>query len=206
MSHLLPLTPALFVAGANALADLGDRVPPELMALFRRRCGRDFGPWHTAFVYHVGWAAHYIAETRHSFWPLPATADCGELARFAEARRILVREPRDGDVMLLWSRRECRFVRSGIVLATVARGPDRDPWFDCLTVEADTNESGALRGRGVHRLRRPIRPSAGHRFIRWVDLDGRNAAAEEAFRRRPMSLCLSRVMQRPGARVLVHSS
>jgi len=195
MSQILPLTPALVVAGANVLADLGGRIPPELVSMIRRRCGRELGPWHTAFVYHVGWAAHYIVETRHSFWPLPATADCVELAQFAEARRVLVHEPLGGDVLLLWSRRECRFVRSAIVVASAARGGDCDPCFDCFTVEADTTEAGAPRGRGVHRLRRRIRPSAGHRFIRWVELDGRNAAAEEAFGPRLVALCLSRMMR-----------
>ena len=111
MSH--PLAPALLIASAHALTDsVGISAVTGTSALLVRRYladvgyhGTDDGPedggWSAAFVHHAGYWSHYEYRFRASVWPLPATASCAELARFAEAleqtqgsfRTVLIHHP-----------------------------------------------------------------------------------------------------------------
>lgn len=191
MRHAAPLSPALVVAGANTAADVGANVTFEYVQRVRQRCGCSDGPWHTAFVHHVGYDAHYTARAAHSTWPLPATGDCNELAALAVRRGVMAEKPMDGDILLLWSAHESRFMRSGIVVGSDPLRIYDDPAFDCFVVEGDTTAYGAPWGRGVHRLRRRIRVHNGHRFLRWVDLEPAPAVDRRA--RRPWP-CVAELM------------
>jgi hypothetical protein len=44
-------------------------------------------------------------------------------------------------------------------------------WFDCDTIEGNTDAGGSREGDGVMRTVRRFYPRAGDRFIRWVELD-----------------------------------
>lgn len=173
MNRFAPLCPGLVVARANALASVGGPLPPDYIKRLRSRWGRTDGPWHTAFVHHVGFTAHLDEDTGYSTWPLPERATVEELVPFAEGAGILEREPHLGDIALLWSAAGTQFVRTGIVVAIHASlGPNGIRRFDCTTVEGDTTRHGAPSGTGIHRLERRVEPGSGHRFVRWVDLDG----------------------------------
>lgn len=151
------------------------------------------GVWsgHTAFVHHVGYAAHYDADANHSSWPLPATADCAELARFAHALGIARREPRQGDILLLWSERGSRFVSSSIVIGARRRVREGQACFDCTTVEGRVDTEGSSSAPGVNVVRRCLSMSGGHCFVRWADLDGMDRSTHRAS---DIEVCIGRMV------------
>ena len=132
-------------------------------------------PWHTAFVNHVGYWAHYDHEYGASSWPLPATASADELGMFAVERGVMREEPEEGDVFLLWGTAKQVFVRAGIVLtpgdhAVTIRGT---PYQEVVVIEANTNEARSETGGSVLKHTRRLSKETGDRFVRWRELDVR---------------------------------
>jgi hypothetical protein len=132
-------------------------------------------PWHTAWVNHVGYWAHYDHVYGASSWPLPATASAEELAQFAKERGVLSNEPREGDLFLLWAPVKQQFVRTGIVLrlgpfVTSYRGTR---YREIETIEANTNERRDDAGGMVLKQLRRLSSEMGDAFVRWAELDVR---------------------------------
>src|SRR6266567_5603318 len=104
----VPLTPALLLAGARVMVGLdeeSDKDHGQAVRLFLRQVRWPVGsPWHTAFIHHAGYWSHFNDVGNSSSWPLPATGDPNDLARFAAQKRILSgRAPEPGQIVLLWS-------------------------------------------------------------------------------------------------------
>jgi hypothetical protein len=180
-SHIVPLSPALLVAAANAFVGVreeGGDNRGQMVEHFLRGVHLAAGqPWCAAFVHHVGHSAHYDHLARRSSWPLPATGSCDALARAASAQGVLREEPYVGDVFLLWSRARGRFIHTGIVVGVQdeERVHERDVHV-CVTVEGNTNDDGSSNGHTTLRKVRTFREADGHRFIRWPEM-GRGVAA-----------------------------
>lgn len=181
---MIPLTPSFLVAAAAVLVGLreegGDNHGP-MVELFLRGVSQPPGqPWCAAFVHHVGYWSHFESVGNQSSWPLPPTASCYELGAFARSRGILKRVPLAGDVFLLFSPAHARFAHTGVVVRVRATGGSTgaEPWFDCDTIEGNTNDDGGREGWGVLRKVRRFYPMGGDRFIRWADLDKRDLAGQ----------------------------
>ena len=184
-SRLVPLSPALLVAAANAFVGVGEQGGDnrgQMVELFLRGVQLPPGqPWCAAFVHHVGYASHYDQLLRRSSWPLPATGSCEALARAARAARAagaLREEPHVGDVFLLHSARQRRFVHTGIVVGV--DGEEQVHARDvhtCVTVEGNTNADGSANGTTTLRKVRTFREADGHRFVRWAEMVRRAVAA-----------------------------
>ena len=174
-SHIVPLSPALLVAAANAfigVSEQGGDNRGQMVEHFLRSVSLPPGqPWCAAVVHHVGHSAHYDHLTRRSSWPLPATGSCEALARAARANGVLRDEPYVGDVFLLYSRARNRFIHTGIVVGVQEeeRVHDRDEHV-CVTVEGNTNNDGSSNGHTTLRKVRTFREADGHRFIRWAEI------------------------------------
>jgi len=187
---MIPLSPARLLAAANALVGLdeGDE-SGRLGSIFLREVSAGAAPgvrtpWDTAFVHHVGWWAHYDAESGRSSWPFVPEVGCGELHRFANKHRAVTRHPQAGDLFLLWSPARGTFLRSGIVMraSDEHRHPDGGTYRDCETVEGDSDE--LLRGSGgsICRHTRQLGYDRGDRFVRWTALDLRVLRSRETAR------------------------
>jgi hypothetical protein len=98
----------------------------------------------------------------------------------AKKRGVLKEEPDEGDVFLLWNTQLVRFAHTGIVVRVRGDGetPGSGAWFDCDTIEGNTDLGGSREGDGVMKRVRRFYPKAGDRFIRWVDLDPRSLAGQ----------------------------
>ncbi len=132
-------------------------------------------PWHTAFVHHVGYWSHFDHVYGASSWPLPATADADEVARFAAERGALSGEPRVGDLFVLWAPVKQKFVRSGIVLrpgdfGMTVRGT---PYQEIDVIEANTDEARSEDGQLILKQSRRLSKEMGDRFVRWDEMDVR---------------------------------
>jgi len=180
-SHTVPLSPAFLVAAANAfvgVSEQGGNNRGQMVEHFLRSVHLAPGqPWCAAFVYHVGYSAHYDHLAKRSSWPLPATGSCEALARAARATGVLREEPYVGDVFLLYSRARERFIHTGIVVGV--QDEDRVHMRDthvCVTVEGNTNDDGSASGHTTLRKVRTFREADGHRFVRWVEM-GRGVVA-----------------------------
>jgi hypothetical protein len=180
--HVVPLSPALLVAAANAfvgVSEQGGDNRGQMVEHFLRGVHLSPGhPWCAAFVHHVGHSAHYDHVTRRSTWPLPATGSCDALARAARANGVLRDEPYVGDVFLLYSRRRARFIHTGIVVGVLDehRVHDRDV-HECVTVEGNTNDDGSSNGHSTLRKLRTFKEADGHKFIRWAEMQRKAVAA-----------------------------
>ena len=183
---MIPLSPVLLIATANAFLGLGGgRLGEELGALFRREVADEAAPhgaprrWDLAFVHHVGYWSHYDGRGDASSWPLPLTDDVDALAAFATARGIMDTEPQVGDLFLLWSVLRARYCRVGIVLALTEEESGRDGrrCRVAVTVEGDAAHDGTGGGGLVLRHTRRLSAADGDRFIRWPLLDERHLAA-----------------------------
>ncbi len=174
-THLVPLSPALLVAAANAfvgVSEQGGDNRGQMVEHFLRSVHLPPGqPWCAAFVHHVGHAAFYDHASRRSSWPLPATGSCEALARAAREGGALREEPQVGDIFLLFSRLRRRFFHTGIVVGVQdeERAPERDV-HTCVTVEGNTNDDGSANGHSTLRKVRTFREADGHRFIRWAEM------------------------------------
>ena len=144
-----------------------------LVELFLRGVEQPPGePWCAAFVHHVGYWSHFDYAAERSAWPLPATASCYMLGAYARERGVLHEEPEEGDVFLLWNAKLARFAHTGVVVRVRGKGetPGGTQWFDCDTIEGNTDSGGSREGDGVMRRVRRFYPKAGDRFIRWSGL------------------------------------
>jgi len=177
---VIPLTPGFLIAAAEAFVGLREEGDNRglMIELFLKGVNQPPGqPWCAAFVHHVGQRSHFDPVASKSSWPLPNTASCYMLGVFAKQKQILVEEPLEGDVFLLWSPMLARFAHTGIVSRVFANGatPAGRPWFDCHTIEGNTTDDGSREGWGVLRRIRRFYPAVGDRFVRWADLDDRPA-------------------------------
>jgi hypothetical protein len=181
-SHIVPLSPALLVAAANAFVGVGEQGGDnrgQMVETFLRGVSLPPGlPWCAAFVHHVGYSAHFDHVTGRSSWPLPATGSCEALARAARAQGVLRDEPYVGDIFLLYSQLRRRFIHTGIVVGVQEeeRVHERDVHV-CVTVEGNTNNDGSSNGNTTLRKVRTFREADGHRFIRWVEMVRKAVAA-----------------------------
>lgn len=187
---MIPLSPRFLIAAATSfdgLREQGGNNRGLMVERFLASVGQSAGqPWCAAFVYHVGFWSHFDYRSRTSSWPLPATASCWVLGDFAQKRDVLEDEPAEGDVFLVWKPSIARFAHTGIVARVRARGmsPAGHAWFDCDTVEGNSNADGNRDAnavvRRVRRFHRELGGGRGDRFIRWVDLDRRLMLANPA--------------------------
>jgi hypothetical protein len=179
---MIPLTPALLVAAANAFVGLGEEGGDnrgQMVELFLSEVAQPPGqPWCAAFVSHVGKWSHYDQEADKSSWPLPPTASCEELGNFAKKCKLESKEPQIGDIFLKHSAELNRFAHTGIVVS-VDKTYGRGDWaeFVCTTIEGNTNDDGSANGHTTLRKTRTLRVANGDRFVRWVDMELRRAAA-----------------------------
>ena len=166
--------PRLVVAAANAfvgLKDEGGDNRGQMVEMFLREVHQPPGqPWCAAFVFHIGYCAHYDSRLGCSSWPLPATASCQELHDFAHRRSSVEQVPLEGDVFLVWRPKLKRFGHTGFVVSVdaVLEGTD-GARYRCTTVEGNTNTDGSANGNAA--LRRTRTFGADDRFIRWVELN-----------------------------------
>lgn len=174
---MINLSAHLLVGTATAFVGVGELSASErgpVVDLLCRGVGQPNDmPWSTAFVSHVGYWSHYDHGADVSSWPLPRTGDANRLCRIAEERRIIRREPAPYDLFALWSPARREFVRSGIIVTVGHHGvlPDGARYFECTTLEGDTNERMSARGNSTRRVKRYLSFETGDRFIRWLDLD-----------------------------------
>lgn len=174
-THVVPLSPALLVAAANAFIGVGEEGGDnrgQMVERFLRGVHLPPGaPWCAAFVYHVGHFALFDHLSQRSSWPLPPTGSCEALARAARAQGVLREEPHVGDVFLLYSRRVRRFIHTGIVVGIEdeLRVRERDMHV-CVTIEGNTNDDGSSNGHTTLRKVRTFREADGHAFIRWAEM------------------------------------
>lgn len=192
-----PLSPAMLLAAAQSMIGLHEEQADargQVVEMLLRQIGQPMdGPWHAAFIHHVGYWSHFDADTSWSSWPLPATGDCDRLWRFANDSRIgSVAWPQPGEIFLLWSGASRRFMHSGIVVRALTTNSGRNgECVECLTIEGNISEKGRLAGPGMHRHTRLISPEKGDRFIRWADLD-RAAIADRPER---ADVCMARMLR-----------
>jgi len=172
---MIPLTPSLLVATANAFVGLGEEGRDnrgQMVELFLREVRQPAGePWCAALVHHVGYWSHYDNASHGSTWPLPATASCFELGEFAREKGILVEQPAVGDVFLLRSSELKRFAHTGVVVGLVQSfGSGDNTSYTCTTVEGNTNADGSRNGNMTLRKTRRFSIANGDRFVRWANL------------------------------------
>jgi hypothetical protein len=172
---MIPLTPTLLVAAANAFVGLGEEGADnhgQMVELFLREVNQLPGqPWCLAFVHHVGFWSHFDHRMGKSSWPLPPTASCSKLGEVADGLDILKDKPMDGDVFLVFSQKKGRFHHAGVVLGIDACEP---MGYLCTVVDGNTNSDGSENGYTT--LRHPRRFKKADRFVRWVDLANRVTA------------------------------
>jgi hypothetical protein len=164
---MIPLTPSFLVAAATTL--VGRRVPGESCM---------------AFVHHVGYWSHYEHGAAKSSWPLSSGSSFAELEKYAKDEKVLLEEPRAGDVFLLRHAPTASFEHTGIVARVREPGitPGGTPWVECDTIEGSTDAGDDPTADGMTiRVARSVRrfyPTLGDRFVRWADLDRRWMAGQ----------------------------
>jgi hypothetical protein len=179
---MITLSPALLIAAASALVRFraDGASGASLVEYLVRGTGQPAATrWDAALIYHAGYWSHYDDRTGMSSWPLPATADCEDLARFAREENVLSYDaPEAGQIFLQWSPARKAFVHSGIVVGVELPVERMDGYeqYECRTIEGNVTETGRLDGTGMGRVSRFLAPSRGDRTIRWIDLEHRAIA------------------------------
>lgn len=132
----------------------------------------DGRPVDVALLELWGFWSHYDHRTDQSSWPVAPAHTAAELGAFGTERGVLRDEPQRGDIFLQYAPRRRTFVHAGVVVRVRGRGQlgPRQSYVDLLTIEGDTDALGRLGGGMTLRLARRLWPSAGDRFLRWVDL------------------------------------
>src|SRR4051812_17068540 len=100
---MVPLSPALLIANATTFIGLDCKPRGDEMS--------------ATFVGHLGFWSHYDLRVGRSTWPLPRTRTVNELAAAALRADLLRESARFGDIFLLWSTVDKKFVRAGIVMS-----------------------------------------------------------------------------------------
>ena len=179
---MIPFSPALLAAAANALVRLRSDGTGQgsLVEQFVHGTGRlEATRWDAAFVYHAGYWSHFDTRSGRSSWPLPATTECEDLARFAREERVLSEDaPQAGELFLLWSPARKSFVRTGILLGVEppTERMDGSVQYECHTIEGNVTETARLDGNGMGRVARFLSPACGDRTIRWTELEERSVS------------------------------
>lgn len=180
---MLPLSILRFISVATSYLGLGEEPGPGLGRMvdtFLREVGHPpGGPWDTAFVHHVGYWSQYDNVGEYSPWPLPRTPRAGDIAAFARERGIAFAQPQVGDISLIAGARRDTIVRTGIVVALRGSGRDttgRDV-HRVTTIEGNAGPAGRPGGHTIARVQRDVRAHRGDLFVRWVELDARDAPA-----------------------------
>lgn len=173
-----PLSPAFLISAAFALVDDASAPAAATSVAANPATSVAVNPtaaaWSATFVHRAGYWSHFDYRLEASYWPLPATSSCEELAVFAADNYVLADdEPNPGDIYLLWSPAKKRFVRAGIILGLTRQHiyPSGRIGYECLTVDGDTTVRGSLRGPSTAIIRRLLSAGAGDRWIRWPLLD-----------------------------------
>ena len=174
-------SPQGLALAAQALLGLGDETPgpgndpvAESYRAFLREVRGRGGPiehWDVAFLYRVGFATHFDHARERTFWPLPPVTTAQELWAFARLRGILVEEPEQGDIFLLYSEARKMYVRAGVVLDLDGEGSwlRGGPYRECVTIEGNTNEALGAGGQ-ILRHSRKFSAKRGDWFVRWTML------------------------------------
>jgi hypothetical protein len=110
------------------------------------------------------------------------------LASVAQGQGLVVNRPREGDIVLFWSKSRQAHVRAGIVveLAVESRNRDKQPVYRCVTVGvAPAPAIPLVNGEPprhqthlswqVRELETAICPAQGDLLIRWTQGDARQA-------------------------------
>jgi hypothetical protein len=177
---MIRLSPRLLIATASALVGLGanpsDHLPGGNIDRLRGEAVQRWTPaqrsWDAALIHHCGYWAHFDYRGGKSSWPLPAFARTAELARLGAEGGVMREEPQEGDLFLQYMPRKREFVRTGIVTEVVEGWHSRtERSYDVGVIEGDTDAQGRLYGGMVAHVRRRLMPSAGDRFVRWVELE-----------------------------------
>jgi hypothetical protein len=183
---MIRLSPYLLIATASALLRLGahpeDHAPGGPIDQLRTALPLDDepegvepvgAPWDVPLVLHCGYWSHFDHRSERSAWPVAAVRTSPELAAFGAQHGVIHDSPEDGDIFLQYGPRQRRFVHAGIVVSVVAHGRSSrsTPYFDVVTIEGDTDQSGRLGGGVTLRVKRRLSPAAGDRFLRWTELE-----------------------------------
>ncbi len=180
----MPLTPSFLVAALNPFLGMGDdstggasrgAFVDMLLAAVHEPSSSEPTRWDVALVSYVGYWSHYDQRICTSSWPLPATADAGELVQFAAVSGATRERPLAGDIYCMRSPETGRYVRCGVVIEVerVDKLPTGEERFTCSTIEGDCNADESSAGTKVLRNERLLIPSMGDLFIRWTALDDR---------------------------------
>lgn len=144
------------------LQEAEGKVPPPHSTVPRR--------WDAAFVHHVGYWSQFRQRDERSAWPLPYHADLDAMATWARAHALVRHAASVGDVFLLYSSAEKRYVRMGIVAEVVqATEFEHGMWqYDCVTIEGDSGVNLELGGGHVTRHKRQLSAHRRDLFIDWT--------------------------------------
>jgi hypothetical protein len=153
---------AVSYANMTEQRDRGGDNHGQVVEYFLKGCSLGPGyPWCAAFVAHCGRYAFADPATLQTKWPLPRTASCVELGKFAKAKNVLTASPQRGDLFLVYYPAKSRFAHTGIVIQVNGDG-------SCLTIEGNTSGGGSREGWGVFVRTRHFTPR--DRFVRWTAL------------------------------------
>lgn len=176
---MIPATPSLLVAGASVCVGLGggatgrspfeERLLTEVHGVYNTEAHHR---WDAAFVHHVGYWSHFDPRDERSGWTVPFECDLNAIGHWGLKHGLLRESASPGDLFLLRSRTEERFVRVG-VLAFVERCVEvrDDFWeYECVTIEGDSGVDLALGGGTVMRHKRRLSAAHGDAFLDWAAL------------------------------------
>src|SRR5438105_9608564 len=131
---MIPLTPALLVASANAFVGRTQVHTLNASLVGLLEAGH---AWCIAFLHYVGYWSHFETFRHGSSWPCPLVRSCAELGDFAAARGILRKDAHIGDVFLMFSHDRGCFAHTGVVVGaeSLCRVGADDRLLTCMTVE-----------------------------------------------------------------------
>ena len=195
---MTPLSPVLLLAALNAMAAerqgglaairvalaFGRKVPCQLeLASDDLSLGSPYQPAELDLIHILGFWAHYDHRCGLSSWPMPIVTSAEHLEQFAEEQRVLVNTPQMGDIYIAAGRDPRPARQVGIVTQVELSVPiPGQPAAMCVTargirVPGVTDAGPSI---GVVFAKRFLTTSRGDRFIRWADLDWRQAIAKRA--------------------------
>lgn len=176
---MIPLTPCLVTQAATVLLKIRDEGPRRgsiIEAMLDSVGLPADANWAAAFVQFVGYWTHFEHEARASSWPFPMAGTFTQLLQLARRRAVVVDTPRVGDVAVICDRRTHSYEQGGFVVEVRDEGRlggHGPSYFDCITIEGNTDLQGARDGARVSRVPRRIIDAAGDCLIRWADLEAR---------------------------------
>ena len=155
-----------FLAVCNAFVGFKETRPNagQVVDTFLASTGLKPGnPWCAAFVSFCGFRAFSVHQ-KTSRWPVPITAGCTVIAKWAKENNVLVNIGQAGDLVLFYYPSMGRFAHVGVLVSPVPNKPNA--W---ITIEGNTSGDGSRDGWMVAKRERLIDPAKGHRFVRWVN-------------------------------------